>query len=138
MRHIKKILIITIIISIVSVFWVCTNKPWVKEIWITTNVEAFTGPNSGTELISFHKNKVVLNIHTTPASWPKEAVEIYNGAKQGKIVHVTVVDVSPNIKFDVTGLSSTKHLMIYLDTKQDALELADKLKIDIEPPNRQQ
>jgi hypothetical protein len=111
------------------ILWLSILKPWQSELSISTDFEAFVGPHPGTQTIQEKDGRVMLSLGITPAPWPKETGDIWAAAKLGKIVHVSIAEGRSILHFDISGVALTGEVLIYCESKQEAIRILNALKI---------
>jgi len=107
--------------------WLFVNQPWQREVWVTTTMEAFSGPGPGEAFSSFRDGKVYLIVGLTPAPWPDEARTIWSAARRGKRVHITVLRQQGTLRFDADGTTSDGNLLVPCASAGEANRLAGAL-----------
>lgn len=121
--------VFAVVAGMVLIGWLFTGRPWQRELWVTTTMDAFVGARPGTAALGVSGGRIKLVVGITPAPWPEEAHAIAAAVRHGKRVHVTVRTNEEAIRFDTDGMTPDGELRIVCASAQEAKRLAQALRL---------
>lgn len=127
----KFVVIISLILIVAFGLWIYRVKPWIHEYTIETTSDSFSIHSYKANAVSKINGDFYISLDITPAAYPPESFDIYRYAKNGKIVHITLVDTSPKYRFSIIGFKDD-YMLVKFRTKNEVIEFMNKFHYPFE------